>query len=275
MARHERPEPIERAALPARRTVEPPPEPEPSSEAPVDPAPAEDPIELEKRKEPDDLSQRFQEIEAALKNLRGRRAPENASSARTDIVAVGGQPNRFFTLELAGNLGGAKLDPKDQQTWARLAYFLSEEAKARHFLVYPDGTLPVVRKQGETKNKTKVAASEPREMPTGDRSSPTFKMVLEAKASSEGKITFYGTTLANKYACTIQCRLFQWDGKEYRRLADVKVEEKTSPSADNQGKTSADMVRLTYDLALERLARKLAALPFFNPKPQPTKATRG
>jgi len=173
--------------------------------------------------------------------------------------------NRYFTLELSGSLGGAELDPDDSQTWARVAYFVREEARRPHFLVYPDGSVPAsapVAVNG--KPVARRPAGEEIE-PGGDPGDPAYRLVITASASQGQGVTFLRQRLASSYRCQVGCRVYRRVGDSWKIVASVSAEESTNPQTLDA--TPAEYLRRVYDATIQKLVGQLADQPPFKAAP--------
>jgi hypothetical protein len=206
-------------------------------------------------------------------------APEGASggataeprSPRPARAANAAPSERLFTLELTGAIGGEALDPGDPRTWARLGYFLQQEAGRRHFLANDRGDIPLIVMLGPD---GKPVASGPAEQPpAGDASSAGYRLVLNARAYSPGAITFYGEKLASRYLCRIACRIEKRKGAGFEKLDELAVEESLAPATGAEG-SEAQYLRLAYDAGLEKLVERLKAHTLFQAPPPPKRRAR-
>ena len=167
-----------------------------------------------------------------------------------------GGENKFFTLELSGTLGGEELDPEDSQTWARISYFLRSEARSPHYLVYPDGSIPVSspqRKEGKTES---LSSATEEEEPEGDTSTPTYRLVIDASASEGGGVTFYRQKLGRSFRSRVSCRIEKRTGDEFKLIGQLSADESTTLSKDSSAEAST-VLRSAYDLAIEKLLKQL------------------
>ncbi|MBI4600808.1 MAG: hypothetical protein HY721_02500 [Planctomycetes bacterium] len=140
--------------------------------------------------------------------------------------------------------------------------------------MYPGGHIPLAVKAGappkprsdeKDKKDMKERSRESQVQPQGDPHRPTYKLVLKASSKAAGLVTFYGKALADRYACTIHCRLEKRreHGEGFVLLRELAVEEGATPARGGNEKP-ADLVRQVYDAAVEKLARQLAAVPPFS-----------
>ncbi|MCZ6792086.1 MAG: hypothetical protein O7J95_00560 [Planctomycetota bacterium] len=184
--------------------------------------------------------------------LKGKRAKPDAGSGE----------NRFFTLALSGTLEGKPIDPNDPQTWARLGYFLQRNSPLPFHLVYPGGYVPLVMKKGRGGRLIEKRPDENSPVPRGDRSNPSYKIVLDVSVRSAGDVKFYGKSLASKYISTLSGRIEKRTGGEFRTLERFSVSQTRTPSKDNP-LSGEKLARTIYDVSLDQLVRKLKSLPPF------------
>ena len=187
--------------------------------------------------------------------------PAQAEGERPREVPELSEENRLFTLSLSGDLGGRALDASDTQTWGRLGFFLQQETQVPFFLVYPGGSIPIFKKRDE-KGKEGKLKRDPFKggKPKGDRSSPTFRLIIHAVGKDEGPIEFFGEALSRKYTCTISCRIEKMVEKKLRVLKNLKVHEKITPAlkeGEGVGEEGFEYIRKVYDLAIEKLTTEL------------------
>lgn len=189
----------------------------------------------------------------------------NAGPAPRRKAGAPGEENRLFTLVLSGRLGEQPLDPNDPQTWARLSYFLREEAPVRSYLVYPNGSIPVSMPAvpSASAKQRKPAADDPG--PVGDPTAPTYRLVIQSTAQSQGSVTFYGKEIGSKYGCKILCRVEKRNGEQFNILEQAIVEEGVTPT---KGAVidSATLVRRLHDSAIDKLTKRLQAMRIFRTK---------
>lgn len=183
--------------------------------------------------------------------------PPQSSPGAEEPGTTPAAPNRFCGLELQGDLAGETLPGEDQQTWARLAYALREEATVPHYIVFPGGRLPrVVPPKGKTA-RTPAATEKPR----GNPAEPTYRISIDAKVSTGGGISFYGKKLGNRYSAVITVTLEKRDSGEWRRIDGLTVRDEHTPGGE--GEDQRTTVRKLYDVTLEKLAARLVQLPQF------------
>lgn len=182
-----------------------------------------------------------------------------SGSAKGEPAAPPGE-NAYFTLVLSGALDGKQLDPNDSQTWARLAYALREEATAPYILVYPGGGTPLVMPPPGSA----LARRKPREVkvPPGDPATPTYRIVLDAKVSAEGGISFYGRKMASRYGARLSASIEKRSGDRFVPVKTISHSEgHTTSVADREDPET--IVRKLYDVALDTLAGKILQTPLF------------
>jgi hypothetical protein len=187
-------------------------------------------------------------------------AHKKAAPAEPVTVVASGE-NRLFTLELSGTLGGEELDPEDSQTWARLSYFLREEARRPHFLVYPDGSIPLsvpAAPDGKARRTgPRVEVPEPAE---GEQ--PAYRLVVAASAGKGAGVTFYGQRLASTYRARVSCRIEKrGDGETWKLVRHLTADE--SINTDGSGAKAGALVRRVYDACFQKLLGQLASQPPF------------
>jgi hypothetical protein len=235
-------------------------------------------VESGERRAPVDESDSGRQLTVA-DLIRERDAKSRARMEKSDAAAAaaaraaGAMPapdapageNPFFTLELSGNLGGTSLDPQDPQTWARLSYFLHDEAPSRFYLVYPNGSIP--RALPRAGGVASARKNEVKETPAGDTSKPTYRLVISATSGAGGPVTFYGKVIGSKYNCTIHCRVEKRQGADFALVQETSVEESSTPAKGNgPSEDVATYPRRVYDVALDKLARQLQGLAVFRAK---------
>ena len=172
--------------------------------------------------------------------------------------------NRYFTLELSGSLGGAQLDPEDSQTWARVSYFVRQEARRPHFLVYPDGSVPVSAPVNGKSAPGRPAGEEVE--PGGDPEEPAYRLVITASASQGQGVTFMRQRLASTFRCQVGCRVYRRVGDSWKILASVSTQESINPQTLDA--TPAAYLRRVYDATIQKLVGQLADQPPFKAAPQ-------
>jgi hypothetical protein len=191
--------------------------------------------------------------------------PKKATKARKPAKAKPAAPkdageNRLVTLVLSGALEDRELDPDDPQTWARLSYFLREEVRSPHFLVYPDGSIPLSMPQqaaGKAPPAPRVAVPDP-----DPDAEPTYRLVIEASAGEGAGVTFYRQRLGRTFRSQVSCRIEKKVGDEFKVLGQAAADESTSLAKDSVADPGAS-TRQAYDAAIEKLLRQLAGqLPF-------------
>lgn len=185
-------------------------------------------------------------------------APDKAKPAGRN----GSGENRLFTLELSGTLGEEELDPGDSQTWARLSYFLRKEARSPHFLVYPDGSIPVSVPQGRESEAAPASSLDGSAEPEGDTDAPAYRLVIEAAAKEGAGVTFYRQRLGRTFRSWVSCRIEKRAGDELKVLGQVSAEESTTLSRDS-GSEPATLLRQVYDASIQKLLKQLAGQPPF------------
>ncbi|MEM7232615.1 MAG: hypothetical protein AAF517_10595, partial [Planctomycetota bacterium] len=218
----------------------------------------------------------YEDTVAAIDRLK---AAENAKSEEVELAAavytepqpapkapekkaVPAGPNRFVTISLAGDLGGARLDPADSQTWARLGFFVDQQSLRRHYLVQPGGSrAPVAVPGAGLKLERRAGPDRSDPGPVGNSSKPTYRLVIRAKSQSKGSVSFYGGSLAKKFSCTISCTVEKLKEGKYHRIQHVVAKETATPSKITG--TTQQYQRRLYDVTVEELAKKLARVAPF------------
>ena len=173
--------------------------------------------------------------------------------------------NRYFTLELSGSIGGAELDPEDSQTWARLSYFVRQEARRPHFLVYPDGSMP---SSAPVAVNGKPAPGRPAGEdvePGGDPAEPEYRLVIHASASQGEGVTFLRQRLASTYRCQVKCRIDRRAGDSWKALASATASESINPQTTDA--TSEVYLRRVFDATIEKLTQQLGSQAPFGAAP--------
>jgi hypothetical protein len=211
-------------------------------------------------------------------------APTRRSAAATGVrrepvaEASSGQPNRFVALEVSGVVGGEALSPDDPQVWGRIGLFLGQESAAPFHLVRGGGVLPPVLRTGAdgqlAGNPVPAAGGA---VVRGDPGMPTYRMVIELRATPAAPVTFYGQKVASAYQCRIACRIEVRGEKGYQLLDQVAVAERLVRQT-GPGDSDAELLRQATGAALEKLAARLKQLAVFRAPPpgsQPPPASPG
>lgn len=209
-------------------------------------------------------ARRAEVAEAAPQETAERRRVRVKAKPAPKVAAIPSEENRFFTLQLSGSIGGQPIDSNDQQTWARLSYFLSDEAPAKFYLVYPDGSIPhsVPTGPGAKVNPRKNAVSD--SPPAGDSSRPDYRLVVESTVTSGNPVTFYGKILGSKFNCRMTCRVEKRNGADFALVEQAAVEEKSTPARGRGPDVDpVTYVRQMHDATLEKLVKKLQGLAVF------------
>jgi hypothetical protein len=187
--------------------------------------------------------------------------------------AASGDANRFFALELSGAVGGEPLATNDPQIWARMGLFLGQELPSPFYLVRDGALRPFVVKAGPDGKIPDIPRSWPQGAgPRGDPSLPSYRLVLEAKATTGSPLTFYGERIASAYQCRIGCRLERRGRQGFQLVEQLAVEERIVNSVEPAGE--AQCLRQVTDAALEKLLERLKVLPLFGAPPPALNGTK-
>ena len=192
--------------------------------------------------------------EVAVAETSGRSGSEDGVSPEPAPLEKTPSPpaeNRLFSLSLKVYLDGEKLDPKDQQSFARVGYFLQHESGVPYFLIFPDGKVKRVEREG---GGADGSGGDPFSEydGKGDLSRPTYRIRMKASTTS-GNVKFYDKELMKKFECELICHLEKREKSgKFSRVRAWKFRE-TLTRAVHDDLDESRMSRQAFYQALETL----------------------
>ncbi len=178
-------------------------------------------------------------------------------------TSTAGKPrsDRLFSMVLDGRIAGVRIDPDDAQTWARVCYFLQQEAASPRFLLYPTGKVPIAKRSDAGGRVTGAPLDVKR--PNARYVDPGWRLTLTVTAAVSGGVEFYGEQLGRSFDANIACSIERYENEDEGFTTVKRFRIRDGVTRSDGSESDAKLVRAVYEAALEKLAERLAALEPF------------